>query len=305
MNPTPSTRGYQNARRSAPGIVSYTSCSSGPLGIIFLVRANVFLGVCTVTIEDVCCFQVTHRKVSVMSCNAVPVYDNVYNHYLLVRLSEQDSQPIPKITTSSTGERQSYDRLQQPDSSIKESGLTFTCLLGVRDGYHLFVVLWHGPHRNHIISRNRHKVDTQPVMDDIPHFEVITPQLVFLQVLKKRHMLLSCHHPILMTSAVAIPYFWNRCSFIVARSWCKWQPPVMSTWRRFEVLDREIIRPVPVWELGFSPRDCRVLLIDSGLFRKIWLDRPQMIMNPREGILDDQVGGDNDVFRVLNLAFHD
>ena len=30
-----------------------------------------------------------------------------------------------------------------------------------------------------------------------------------------------------------------------------------------------------------------------------------MIMNPSEGILDDQVGGDNDVFRVLNFAFHD
>ena len=30
-----------------------------------------------------------------------------------------------------------------------------------------------------------------------------------------------------------------------------------------------------------------------------------MIMNPREGILDNQVGGDDDVFRVLDFAFHD
>ena len=57
---------------------------SAPSRIILLIRANVFLGVCTVTIEDVCCFQVTHGKVGVMSCNAVPVHDNIYNRYLSV-----------------------------------------------------------------------------------------------------------------------------------------------------------------------------------------------------------------------------
>ena len=79
----------------------------------------------------------------------------------------------------------------------------------------------------------------------------------------------------------------------------------MSTRRRFKFLDREIIRPIPVWELGISPRTGRVLLIDDGLFGKIGLDCPKMVMNPREGKLDDQVGGDDDIFGVLDFAFHD
>ena len=88
----------------------------------------------------------------------------------------------------------------------------------------------------------------------------------------------------------------------VARSWSKGQPSVFLG-RSGKVRYVPIVGAGPVGQFGFAPGHCGDG-VERLEFGEVRVDGAKVVVNPSEGELDDEVGGDDNVLWVLQFTFH-